>query len=182
MRKIDFNDNFTGFEEGEDILLDTGIILALLNQYDAWHSTVKDLFNSFIFVETSKVTLYVHSGIINEVTFLSGRPLQTYMEKYGQSYSQQDIDDAINNTLRGISELIENEILLPLDSSKASILNQIRYSRYFGAMDALVVSVVEDYGISFLTVDNRLVEKIVNKDSLANIRNLYYTLPNYRDY
>jgi predicted nucleic acid-binding protein len=48
MEIVDFNDNFKGFESGEDILVDTGILFALLNSYDAWHQTVNNLFDNFV--------------------------------------------------------------------------------------------------------------------------------------
>lgn len=52
MEKIDFNSKyFKGFEKDEKILLDTGIILALANEYDSWHGTVKDLFDKYILTE-----------------------------------------------------------------------------------------------------------------------------------
>ena len=39
MELINFNsENFKGFPEGEEVLVDTGIILAYLNEYDTWHN------------------------------------------------------------------------------------------------------------------------------------------------
>ena len=46
MRFFDFNDNFKGFEDREEILVDTNILLAYLNSYDAWHNTVSRLFDN----------------------------------------------------------------------------------------------------------------------------------------
>jgi hypothetical protein len=49
MKIINFSDNFIGFDEGEDILVDTGILFAFYNEYDAYHSTVKHLFFNHVF-------------------------------------------------------------------------------------------------------------------------------------
>ena len=49
MEKIDFSSNdFEGFSDGEDILVDTGVLLAYLNDYDSWSNIVKELFNTHI--------------------------------------------------------------------------------------------------------------------------------------
>jgi len=183
MKRIDFNYSFPGFDDNEDILLDTGVILALLNKYDAWHTTVKNLFDNFIFNEGSNLYLYIHSGIINEVTFLSDKPLKQYMLKHGLRFTQEEIQDAISSTILGIRELVEKEFLLILDSNTNSILKQIDHSQYFGSMDALTISLAEEYGISLLTVDRKLIENIENKkDDFVNIQNVYYSTSGYRDY
>lgn len=44
MIKTDFNNGFKGFADNEKILLDTCVILALANEYDAWHNTVSNFF------------------------------------------------------------------------------------------------------------------------------------------
>jgi predicted nucleic acid-binding protein len=183
MRIIDFNDDFQGFEDNEDVLLDTGVILALLNQYDVWHSTVKSLFDKYVFTESSNLYLYIHPGIVNEVTFLSDKPLKQFMLKHGLRYSREEIEDTTNATIKGIRELIEKEYLLILDGNTSSILKQIDFSHYFGSMDALTVSLTEEYGISLLTLDKRLIDNINNKkDTLKNIQNLYYSTSEHRDY
>ena len=46
---FDFNrPDFQGFVEGEDILVDTGVLLAFYNPYDAYYSTVNQLFDKHI--------------------------------------------------------------------------------------------------------------------------------------
>lgn len=50
MRITDFNDpRFNGFENEEEILVDTGMLYAYYNQYDAYHATVKSLFDTYVF-------------------------------------------------------------------------------------------------------------------------------------
>lgn len=184
MIKNNFNQEFTGFKDNEDILLDTGVVLALINKYDAWHSTIKSLFENYIFNEESNVFLYVHSGIVNEVTHLSDKPLSQYISKHkGSIVTEEDIKEARDATILGIRELIDKEYVSLLISDKNSILKQIDYSLYFGSNDSLSVSLLDGYGISLLTVDNRLVDNIENiKQDFPNIQTLYYTKSNHKDY
>ena len=61
MEKIDFSaDDFYGFSDGEDILVDTGIILAYLNSYDAWSEVVTELFDKHILAEDMDKTLFLY--------------------------------------------------------------------------------------------------------------------------
>jgi len=184
MEIIDFNRNFQGFYDSEDILLDTGVILALLNQYDAWHTTVKNLFNNFVFNSTLNLSLYIHPGIVNEVTHLSGKPLEQYMAKHQNLlFSQSDIENITTDTLQKIRDFIEQDILIVLESTKQTLLKQIDYCRYFGALDSLTVAMTDEYGISLLTVDNRLVNNIAAKTiEFKNIVRVYHTTPAYRSY
>jgi hypothetical protein len=79
--------------------------------------------------------------------------------------------------------LIENEVLLVLDGKKDSILKQIDLYKELGSTDALNASIAHEYGISFLTVDNKLVRYIErNTSSLSNIKKLYYTTPLHKTY
>lgn len=42
MKIIDFNNKgFSGFEENEDILIDTGVLLAYYNEFDAYYTTIQ---------------------------------------------------------------------------------------------------------------------------------------------
>ena len=129
MKIIDFNQSFQGFYDSEDILLDTGVILALLNQYDTGHTTVKNLFNNFVFNSTVDLSLYIHSGIVNEVTHLSGKPLEQYMAKHPQlSFSRSDIEIITTDTLQKIRDFIDQDILIVLEGTKQTLLKQIIHS------------------------------------------------------
>ena len=184
MKIIDFNQNFNGFYDSEDILLDTGVILALLNQYDAWHATVRNLFNSYVFNSMVNLSLYIHPGIVNEVTHLSGKPLEQYMTKHQQlSFSRSDIEIITTDTLQKIRDFIDQEILIVLEGNKKILLRQIDHCRYFGAMDSMTVAMSHEYGISLLTVDNKLVNNIAAKANEFNdIARVYHTTPAYRSY
>ena len=184
MQIIDFNRNFQGFYDNEDILLDTGVILALLNQYDAWHSTIKNLFDNFVFNSPVELSLYIHPGIVNEVTHLAGKPLDQYIAKHPQlSFSQSDIEIITTNTLQKIRDFIEQDIFIVLESTKQTLLKQIIHSKYFGAMDSMTVAMADAYGISLLTVDNKLVNNIAAKsDEFRDITRIYHTTPAHRSY
>lgn len=184
MEIIDFNRNFQSFYDNEDILLDTGVILALLNQYDTWHSTIKNLFDNFVFNSTVELSLYIHPGIVNEVTHLAGKPFEQYIAKHPQlSFSQSDIEIITTNTLQKIRDFIEQDILIVLESTKQTLLKQIIHSRYFGAMDSMTVAMADAYGISLLTVDNKLVNNIAAKsDEFRDIIRIYHTTPAHRCY
>lgn len=186
MRKIDFNDDFTGFEDKEDILVDTGILLALLNEYDTWNSTVKNLFDNHVFNNDNVLFLYINPCIQNELTNLisNGKPIEWYKKQHPDfRITQEEMDEIEKNSIEAIKFLIENEILLILDSNKESAVQQLKLYKELGAADAVNVSIVNEYGISLLTVDNRLINNIEkNIDKLENIHNLYYTTPVYKSY
>lgn len=182
METIDFNSNlFKGFEEKEEILLDTGVILAYLNKYDSWNETVTNLFNNHILDNDSSVFLFVNPCIINEVTFLSGKPVEQYLKNNRQiQISQQEQEYSKTNTLESLKILIDNEILLVLDGDKNSVIKQIDLSEKLGSADAVNAALVNEYGINFLTVDNKLVSNMVScKDQLQDVKKVYYTTPEH---
>lgn len=78
--------------------------------------------------------------------------------------------------LLSLSLLIENDLICIADGDKNSVLNQLKLKELDPA-DALHVSIANRAGINFLTLDNRLKEKIKNKYSinLENIETIYYT-------
>lgn len=182
MNLIDFN-KFSGFEQSEDIFVDTGVLLAFLNKFDAWHTTVSNLFNNYILNNSNEITLYTHSGVINEVTHLAEKPLDQYMKAYDFGLSNADIIETAQNAINGLKLMIEQDYLEILESSKISILQQLNYSKLFGSTDSLIVSIVQEYGISLLTVDYRLATKIqTNHSAFGNINNIYVTNSSYMDY
>jgi predicted nucleic acid-binding protein len=185
MRKIDFNDtSFLGFEDSEDILIDSGILLAYTNEYDAWHNTVDGLFQNFILNNDNPLFLYINPRIVDEVTHLAHKPLEQYLKKHSsESFTAIEISEAEKKVSNVIRELIENDILLVLDGNKASILQQIELYKKLGSTDALNVAIANEYGISFLTVDNKLVRNIeANSNKLNNIKNIYYTTSVHKTY
>jgi len=186
MKKIDFNNNFMGFKKGEDILVDTGVLFALLNKYDAWHKTVNDLFNNFVFNNDDVLFLYINPCIQNELTNLidSSKLIKFYDEKYPQlAITKEDVEQIETNSVLALEKLLGNEVLIVLNSNKESLLQQLKLFKELGAADAINVTLANEYGISFLTLDNRLVSNIQkNADKLSNIQNVYYTIPIYRTY
>lgn len=183
MQRINFNRNFLGFKTNEDIFLDTCIVLALLNKYDSWYPTVQNLFSTHVIQSANEPTFYVHSGIITEVTKIADKPLDKYMKAFNFGLSQDDIDEAIDMTLSGITELLENEIINLLDINSTIMKRQVKYSRYFDATDSLTVSLLEEYSIGLLTVDSALIRNIAQKSTdFPHIGNLYYTTSNHRAY
>ena len=183
MEIVDFNRDFISFLDNEDIFLDTGVLLGLLNPFDSWHSTVKSFFDNYVF-ENDNLILYVHSAIVNELTHLAYKPIEKYaqiMDEY--KVSEKEINNSIKTTIDQIYKLIDNDVLILLESTKKSVLNQILFSQPFGSVDALSISLINEYGISFMTVDNRLAEQACRyKNKLLNINRIYYTLPYSRSY
>lgn len=185
MQLINFNlEEFKGFEENEEILLDTGIILAYLNKYDAWHTTIKNLFNNYIFNNDKVMFLFVNPCIVNEVTFLSERPLNNFLKENKEiSFSKDEKDKVKKETMDTLEQLIANEILLVLDGDKSSVLKQIQLSNDLGSADAVNASLANEYSINFLTVDGKLARNMKDQESkLSNIPKVYYTTSKYRDY
>ncbi len=182
MNLINFN-NFSGFEQSEDIFIDTGVLLAFLNKYDTWHSTVSNLFTNYILNNSNEITLYTHSGVINEVTHLAEKPLDQYMKAFKFGLSEIDIIETAVEAVAGLNRMIEQDYLEVLGSNKNSVIQQIKYSSHLGSTDSLIVSIVQEYGISLLTVDYRLANKIHAKATeFDNIRNIYVTDSSHMDY
>lgn len=187
MRKIDFNSsNFLGFEEDESILLDTGSLLAYFHKYDAWHNTVANLFDKYIFSNAKSLLLFINPTIINEVLHRSGRPLDQYLKAFPEeavNFSYEDKQELKKQLRTRIRELIASEVLIVLDADKDSLVKQIDLTESLGAADATNASFAHMYEISFLTVDSALVKNIeLNRQELSGIQNIYYTTPKYRDF
>lgn len=175
-----------GFEPEEDILIDTGIILGYYNKYDAYYSTVTNLFQNYILNNNNNMFLYINPTVINEINHLAKTPLKHYLKKFpneARTLSTDDVEKLTNNIVDGVKELIENEVLLILDGDKESTLKQIELSAPLGAVDAVNASIANLYGTSFLTVDRALTSNISIKQSeLPNIKNIYYTSGKNRNY
>jgi predicted nucleic acid-binding protein len=187
MKKIDFNSSsFLGFENRENVLLDTGSLLAYLHKHDAWHKTVKKLFDKHIFNNDETLLLYINPTIINEVLHRSGRPLDEFLKAFPEKavdFSYDDKQDLKKELRSRIKELVMQEVLIVLDADKESLAKQIDLTESLGAADATNISFAEAYGISFLTLDSALVKNVeYNKSEFENIQNIYYTTPKHRDY
>lgn len=183
MEKIDFNSqDFSGFEQGEDIYIDTCVLLALFSNIDSWHETVKQLFDNYIFPEEVVVLLYISPLVVDEVLHLSKKSLEKFIEKHNRSFTQQQKDEFYGSIKSMLTTLIKEKVLQVLDGDSQSVLNQIELSDSFGSADAAHVSIANLYGANFLTVDNKLVQNIyTNKNYLPNIRKIFYTTSKYRN-
>lgn len=189
MVKIDFSSNdFLGFSDNEDILVDTGILLAYLNNYDAWSHVVTDLFNNHILSEDSDKTLflYINPCVLNEIMNLTdkNKSIEHYMKKHkSETITDEDIIEIEKNTVNALRILIKNDILIPLEANKETYLRQMNTYKELGSADSFNVSLANDYGISFLTVDNKLVKHI--EENIANfpdLGNVYYAPPEKQSY
>ncbi|MCY9737468.1 hypothetical protein M5X17_27585 [Paenibacillus alvei] len=182
MKKIDFNDPaFNGFEEGENVLLDTGILLALFIKDDSWHEPVTELFENYITNSDNTVFLYTNPTIINELSHITTKGLDSYLRGHNLSANEGE-KGIIKQTVKdNVKTLIENEILIVLDGSGESVLKQLELSEKLGAADAVNASIANEFGISFLTVDSTLVTNMDSvRNELSNINNLYYTTGAHR--
>lgn len=185
MELIDFNsDNFNGFEEGEEILLDTGILLAYLNEYDAWFSTVKKLFEKHIFNNDKTMFLFVNPGIIDETTHVSKAPLKYYLKSHPKELiAAGEASRVTGQVLNSLQTLIENDVLLVLDGDKNSVLKQMKLSEKLGSADAQNASLADAFGINFITVDGKLANNMKEvEDHLADIPKVYFTRAKHRDF
>ncbi|MBM7839421.1 putative nucleic acid-binding protein [Alkalihalobacillus xiaoxiensis] len=185
MIKIYFNSNFTGFEDKERILLDTGILLALNNKYDAWHKTVSNLFEDHILGENDKsIFLFLNPLILNEVTFLAGKPFDNYVKKHPRkNLNIINPQKVIDCTVNGIKDLIEAEVLIVVDGNKDSTLKQISLYKELGSADASNAAIANELELNFLTVDGRLANQMIkNKAKLSNIKKVYTTISIHQTY
>lgn len=189
MEKIDFSSSaFDGFSNEEDILVDTGVLLAYLNDYDAWSNVVKELFNNHILQEDSDKTLflYINPCVLNEIMHLTNnnQSITTYLRKHrGESLTDAEIEDVERKTVNALQILIQNDILVPLEADKETYLRQMNTYKELGSADSFNASLANDYGISFLTVDNKLVRNIqANIFNFPNIDKIYYAPPEKQSY
>ncbi len=189
MEKIDFSSNdFAGFSDGEDILVDTGVLLAYLNDYDSWSNVVKELFNTHILQEDADkvLFLYINPCVLNEIMHLtnSNQCIITYLKKHkGEEITDEEIAEVERKTVGALRILIENDILIPLEANKETYLRQMNTYKELGSADSFNASLANDYGISFLTVDNKLVTHIEeNLFNFPDIGNIYYASPEKQSY
>ena len=185
MERIDFNTkHFKGFDQDEKILLDTGIILALANEYDSWHGTVKELFDKYILSEIQSLFLYINPTILNEITHLADKPFVNYVNKHTEfDASGVNPRKIVDKTVTSIKTLIRDEVLLVIDGNKESTIKQIELYKKLGSADAVNVSIANEFSLNILTVDFKLSNNVYHsKRQLRNIPKVYYTNPGHQDY
>jgi predicted nucleic acid-binding protein len=144
------------------------------------------LFDHFVFNNDDILFLYINPCIQNELTNLldSNKIIKFYNEKHPElAITKEDAEQMEASSVLALEKLIENEVLIVLNANKESSLQQLKLFKELGVADAINVTLANEYGISFLTVDNRLVNNMQkNLDKLSNIQNIYYTSPSYRTY
>lgn len=188
MRIIDFNSSsFRGFPNEEKILVDTGMIYAYYNRYDAYHQTVKDFFDTYVFGnDESVVFLFVNPTIINEIVNLAQKPLQQYLKAYPHetaNFTEADIVAVRDTIMANVRDLIKDDVINVIDGTRDSALLQIDITNTLGAADAVNASIAHLYSLSFLTVDKRLVNNMKTvRSQISNIDSVYYTEPKHREY
>lgn len=184
MELINFNsEEFQGFPEGEEVLVDTGIILAYLNEYDTWHNTVKKLFEDHILNNDKTIFLFINPCIVNEVTFLKNKPIEFYQKNNNVKLSKDEIQRVNKSVLENLHIMVDNEILEILDGDKNTVKQQIELSDFLGSADAVNASIANAYGINFLTLDTRLANNMKLKEKeLSDIEIIYHTTPEYKEY
>ncbi|PWX20908.1 hypothetical protein [Clostridium perfringens] len=184
MELVNFNsEDFKGFPEGEEILVDTGIILAYLNEYDTWHNTVKNLFENHILNNDKTIFLFVNPCIINEVTFLKDKPIVSYQKKTGNRVDITEIQRVSKAVLQSLNIMVDNEILEIIDGDKESVKKQIELSDFLGSADAVNASIANAYGINFLTIDTRLANNMkIKEEKLTDVKIIYHTTAEYKTY
>ncbi|TYS18496.1 hypothetical protein FZC78_02860 [Rossellomorea vietnamensis] len=185
MRKIDFNLNFQGFNNNEKILVDTGIILALANEYDSWHNTVKNLFEQYVINEDDKpIFLFINPTILNEITFLAGKPFESYKRKHPEiDLKEVNPLELIDLTVDKVKELIKNDVLQVASGNKNTVIKQLEVFKELGSADAVNASIADHYNLSFLTVDNRLVNNMFKiRSKLRGVPRVYFTSSKHQSY
>ncbi|OXS56954.1 hypothetical protein B1A99_19050 [Cohnella sp. CIP 111063] len=187
MKIVDFNaPEFSGFEPEESILIDTGVLYAYFNPFDAYHTTVKNLFDTYVFSNEDVLFLFVNPTIVNEIVNLAQRALNQYLIAHpheSENFSQPDKEAVRDQIMHFVRDLVQEDVLLVLDGDKESVLQQISLTNHLGAADAVNISMASLYGISFMTVDTRLVNNMIRVGSeIETVKNLYFTKPRHRTY
>lgn len=186
MNLINFAEKFKGFEEGEDILVDTGILFAYYNRYDAYYDAVKNLFRNYIFHDSANLFLYVNPTIVNEISHLAKDPFVKYIKAKPSEAANLTPLDAVkmeNIIVGNVKQLIQSHVLLVLDGDDTSVLKQLALYKKLGAADAVNASIANLFGTSFLTVDSRLATNMKDIETeLPNVNNIYFTTGKHRSY
>lgn len=100
-----------------------------------------------------------------------------------RTFTQPDKEAVRDKIMHFVRDLVQEDVLLVLEGDKDSVLRQIDLTNHLGAADAVNVSMASLYGVSFLTVDNRLVNNMVGvRSEIESVKNLYYTKPRHRTY
>lgn len=126
--------------------------------------------------------LYVNPCIVTEVTHIMPKPIKDYIRNHPSETITEEVGNiAISEGIMAIKDLIANEILLVLDGNKDVVLKQIELYKELGSTDAANVALANEYGISFVTVDSKLVKKMdSNKEQLTKLQNVYFTDPKHQ--
>lgn len=189
MEKINFSStSFKGFSPNEDILVDTGVLLAYVNEYDSWSTVVTELFNKYILNEETDdvVFLYINPCILNEVMHLTSerKSISSYLKAHiSETLTSDEIEAIENKTVDAIRVMIEKDVLIPLEAGKETYLRQLNTYKELGSADSFNASLANDFGISLLTVDNKLVNNILtNLSNFPTLDKVYYAPPSKRSY
>ena len=156
--------------------------------YDAWSKVVTELFDKYILSEDTGNTLflYINPCVLNEVMNLTGKhkTIKYYLEKHrSERMTDEEIAEVEQKTVNALKILIENDILIPLEANKNTYLRQMNTYKELGSADSFNASLANDYGISFLTVDNKLVRNIEeNLYNFPDLGNVYYAPPDKQSY
>lgn len=181
---IDFNDCFSGFKEKEDILIDTGVLYALLNKYDEWYSTIQQLFKNHIFNNENPISLFINPNIQFELTHLLGRAKKHFKITHPDlGITERQIDEMEIDIIATLEMLIRHDIFLIMRHDKESMLHQLKLYKKYGSKDAANLALANKYRISFLTLDNELVTKTQkNREDIPNIDRIYFTTLDHMTY
>lgn len=114
----------------------------------------------------------------------NNQSIVSYLKKHrSETISEEEIEAVEKKTVGALRVLIENEILIPLPANKETYLRQMNTYKKLGSADSFNVSLANDYGISFLTVDNKLVSHIEeNISNFPDLGNVYYAPPEKQSY
>lgn len=151
-----------------DLLVDTGIWVALFDETDGWSPAVRDFWDSYVLAGTHAPTFYITPDIINE-----------YIHRITKNYSSRIGRTALpakrEEYARPLRILLQNRNIEHIDlDTKGSLRALDRWAgSSYGAKDAFHVTCQLDYGLDFMTVDHILMEEL-ERDPAFRGRKVYF--------
>ena len=118
-----------------DVLVDAGIIVALLDSDDAWHDCVEGFFQQYVYGTEHGPTFYITPDVVNEILH---RLIQNYRDRTGHDALAQ-VKIAYADAL---TDLLNSDALEHIDLSRGVTLNAIQRWAHgnYGAKDAFHTS------------------------------------------
>lgn len=152
----------------KDLLVDTGVWVALFDGADDWAAAVGDFWDTYVLQQTHAPCFYITPDIINEYLHRIYTNHRDRMHRDPSGRKRQEY-------AQPMLEMLQNGVVTFINLDAKSALQAInRWSgSSYGAKDAFHITCQLDYGLDLITVDHALMMELEN-DTTFHGRTVYY--------